>query len=285
MGKTILLDNGVFMFRAIMAWRAGNKTVPIGYTYLNMIISNLKRIGVDRDDRIIVAVDSSSWRKKYDAEYKANRKIARDKLEDEIPWDKVFADLERVYTQVSEATDWHYIKIKDMEADDIMAVACRYYSDEEVIVVSSDADLQQLTAHKNVKIWSPIVKVKSGKGGYKIVKNPYKIIADKVAKGDVADNIIVKPTDTLEDKEIREMIINLLELPDFVEEPIKERLSRLEEKELNLDKFPYGSLAKRYNQIYDKDKIVTMEDCIKAEERKKKQRAKKAKAKREASKK
>lgn len=276
MGKVVLIDNGVFMFRAIHAWRAGNKAIPIGYTYLNMILSNLKRIGIDKEDRIILAIDQGhSWRKQFDSDYKANRKIARDALAEEIDWKSVFNNFELTYLKLNESTDWHIIRINTIEADDIIATACRFYKDKDIVVVSSDADLQQLTAFKNVKIFSPLVKIKGGKGGYKIVKNPYKIIAEKVAKGDVADNIIIRESDTKEDVEIRELIINLLELPEFVEQPIIEKLKSLpEQKDLNIDKFPFRNLADRYFQIYEKDKVITYEDCIEKVEKKKKSKKK-----------
>jgi hypothetical protein len=56
-----------------------------------------------------------------------------------------------------------------------------------------------------------------------------------------------------------------------MQEPIKESLTKLETPKIDFSKLPYqNSLAKRFPQIYEKDKIITFEDSVKRLERKKK---------------
>jgi len=270
--KVILIDFGIFQFRSIYAWR-NNRAIPPTYTALNMIISSLKKIGVDPDDEIIVAVDSEkgSWRKDFDSNYKADRKGKREQQTD-IDWTEVFNSFDELLDTLKVTSPFHIVKVDKMEADDIIAVGCRTFKDNECVIVSYDQDYEQLCALENVKIFSPIKKFKGKKGAYKQVKSPYAILAKKIEK-EASDNL-VNPILNEEDFEIRKTIVSLLELPDFVELPIQNKLTNLEEKEYDLNEFPFDSLRNRFRDIYNSTEIVDYEESINY---KKKTRKKKAK--------
>lgn len=272
MNKVIFIDWGVFMFRAIFA-SLNNPAIPATYTALNMVISCLKRIGIDPDDRVIVAIDSGkSWRKSVDFSYKANRKEAREKFP--IDWDKEFASFDWLLGKIDEATDWNIVKTDGLESDDWQAVGARYFKDNEVILVTSDSDLEQCWNYPNVKIFSPIKKCagKTGKGAYKIPPpnfNVYKLLSKKIEK-ETVDNL-VNPVLTQADYEKRKTIVNLLELPENIENTIRERLANLEDKEVNIDLIPFKSIKARFMTIYNSDKVITYEDS----QKKRKKRSKK----------
>ena len=323
LSKVILIDGGAIMFNSIhlqgsmkLLQQEGKLSdsafiAPIGYTYFSMIISALKRIGIEKNDKVIVALDArNSWRKSFYREYKGQRKALREK-QTHIDWDQAWIDVEKINNQLNESTDWHFLKFDNVinlldilrteegenligdnyedwmfdynygfEADDIQSVAVRTFPDQEVILVTGDKDLYMLAFYSNTKIYSlNLKKIKGGKGGYAVVDKPLKILADKIRLGDVSDNIIVDKTNDTELEQLRrEFIINLCHLPDWVENPIKTVLENLPEKITDYTKLPFqNSLAKRFPQIYEKKNILTYEYCAQLQEKRKEAKKKKAK--------
>lgn len=324
--KAIFLDGGAFLFNSIhlhgtmvkkkMEGLLSSKAfiAPIGYTYMSMLISALKRIGVNKDDIVIVCIDArNSWRRAFLNSYKGQRAEAR-KKQSHINWTKAFAEIEDINNKLNLSTDWHFLKFDNVinlldilqtkdgenligddyqdymfekdygyESDDIQSVGCRYFKDREVILVTGDKDLYQLAFYPNVKIYSlNLKKIKGGKGGYAFIPDPLKILQDKIRLGDISDNIIVdKLRDTPLEQERREYIINLLRLPDWLESDITKAFDNLPKKEVKPKLLPYqNSLAKRFFDIYKKDKIITFEYCKQLVE--KRELKKKAKAKERA---
>ena len=170
-----MIDWGIFLHRSIFSWR-NRKNIPPEYTCLSMLVGCLSKVGVEPYDKIIVAVDArNSWRKDIEKMYKANRKQYREKYED-IDWKDMYARFNILLEDLDKGTDWNIIKLDRLEADDIIAVGCRYYKNKEVIIISYDKDYEQLCIYPNVKIFSPLTKK------YKIVKHPYKTLAQKIEK-------------------------------------------------------------------------------------------------------
>lgn len=286
MSKVILIDGGVMCHKAIFSWNQAKErslkdssiwVPPSQYTYFSMILSALKKIGVDKGDTIIIALEGHSWRKDYSQEYKAQRAGKRKEYE-LIDWDYHYNQINKINKKLDESTDWHFLQFKSFaEADDIMAVACKVFSDKECIVVTIDTDLFQLAYYENTKLFTLTRKCKGSAGSYVKVDNPLQIIADKAKKGDKSDNILVSENDTEEDFNLRMVLVNLLELPDFVEDPIKTALLNLQKKEIDFSKLPFqNSLAKKFPQIYSKDKVVTYDYCVQLLEKRKNKQKKKA---------
>lgn len=267
--KLIVIDWGMVSHRAIFSWR-NRKEIPAEYTACAMLISYLRKIGIEPMDEVIIAVDAkNNWRKEIDKEYKANRKEIREKFTD-IPWSEMYGRMDALLQKLDDGTSYHIIKIDKLEADDIASVACRYFKDKEIILVSFDSDWEQLILYPNVKVFSPLVKFKGSKGAYKVIKeSPYRILAKKIEK-EVSDNL-VNPILNAEDYERRKMIVSLLELPDFVENVCIERFKNLEEKEEDLQYIPFKTIREKMANLYnDKDKVISYEDCLIYAEKKKK---------------
>jgi hypothetical protein len=277
MNKVIFLDYGMFLHRSIYSWR-NNKAIPPEFTCLNMIIASLRRVGIDSNDTVIVACDGrGNWRKDIDKNYKANRKEKKDS-EIDIDWTEMYLRFDDLLNDINKGLDWHIIKIEKLEADDIMAVGCRYFKNKEVILVSFDADMEMLAVYPYVKIFSPLIKFKGGKGAYKIIKSPYKLLAKKIEK-ETADNL-VNPILTEQDYENRKMIVDLLELPDFVENQCIEKFKSLPIKGQDLQWIPFQrTIRPKLEKLYeDKSKVITYEDVVKYNDKKllrKKKRRKK----------
>lgn len=247
LSKVILIDYCYFMFRAIFCFER-NRTVQPTWNAVSMILSNLKKVDVQPDDTVILAVDSKlgSWRKEVDPQYKANRKESREKHD--IDWKKMWQMFGDLKEALEASTPFHLIEIEKLEADDIIAYTCKKFQDRECVIVSVDSDYDMLTAYPNVKFFSPLRKL------YKHIDNPYKILASKIQK-ETADNLLTEVHTELE-FERRNKIVNLLELPQFVEEKVEEAINFLPEKEWDINAFPFRSLIKRVNTLYQGDKVI-----------------------------
>lgn len=294
--KVICIDASVFAFRSIFNWELmiknskGGFVMPADHTYLSMIISCLKKVGVDENTKIFLCLDSRSWRKNYYSPYKDNRKEARDshKL---INWEKHFSSVKNINERLDYATPFFVLQVPNCEADDLISCICRKYKDSEVVICSIDADLKQLCYLPNVHFFSYMMKVNGSKGGYVKVtqEEALNIIEKKIRLGDVSDNILVdKINDDENDVNLRRMIINLLQLPDFVEQPIFEVLNNLPIKEAKIKQeyLPFqNSLAQKIFDIYKKDNILSKEYCYALTEKrvvkKKKEQTLKRKMKKE----
>ena len=265
MNKLIVLDWQMYVHKAGYA-SVKNRDMPTNYTIMNMIISNLKKIGIEPMDEIIVSCDGrGNWRKDFDKNYKANRNEMRSSSG--LDWDKIFGDSNELLEKIDKGTSWTIIELKEMEADDIASVACKLFKDKEIVLLSFDSDWEMLWVYPNVKIFSPNIKYKGAKGAYKVKPENFnicKMLAKKIRK-EVSDNL-VNPILNEDDYDIRQLIVDLVDLPEFVEEPIKKKiLERLgEEKNINPEEMPFQTIRDKLGIIYnDKSKVINYEDCVK----------------------
>jgi len=268
-GKIIVLDYMVFLFSAV---HARIKDIPPTYTALSMMISCLKKIGVSPLDTIYLATDTTSWRKDYSDEYKANRKEEREKHTD-INWEQTWIDFGNLLERIDEGTDWIILKDNGLEADDFASFVVRNNLDKEVVLVTIDSDWQLLWHYPNVKIFSSKSKPKR----YKVKPpkfNAYHLLAKKI-KSEKADNL-TSAIVTEEDYETRMMLVNLIELPEFIDRKIENVFNNLKEKNPDLEKIPFTSLREKIGGLWNnKKEIVTYEWSEKLEEKRKKRLTKK----------
>jgi len=242
MNKIICFDGGNYMHKAIFAFR-NNYSVPASYTYMRMLIGDLKQVKFQPDDMVIIAQDyGKSWRKDVDKNYKAQRKARREDQETPEWWAAMYDEFNNFIPKLEKALSWHFIKLHRIEADDIASMVCRMYPKNEVILLSGDRDWEMLMAFDNVKIFSPKAKK------FKEVPNPMGVLLEKI-HGDISDNLLKVPSSELE-FEIRKKIVNLLELPEEIEKPIKEILQKLTTKNLYLHKIPYNSIREQIKLLY-----------------------------------
>ena len=272
--------------------------IPASYGYLNAVYGVLKKIGVTKEDKVLFAQDGwNSFRKAFYLPYKAQRKEFRESHQ-EINWNKQYKIINNLERALHNSTNWNFIQLNEVfnfadlclfeqgrkfeiednnidfsteygiEADDIMATLPMVFPEHEIILVATDKDLQQLYYHKNLKIFNPALKSatnKAKKGYYEIVNDPLKIISKKVRSGDVSDNILVdKKNDSIKEVEIRQFIIDMLNMPGFVKQPIVDKLKELNwNKNVDYDNLPFqNSLAKKFDTIYEQDKIRTWRESI-----------------------
>lgn len=290
MNKCILIDVGAVGVRAIQRWGSdflrtkGGKdglVLPSGYTYFSMLIGFLKKVGVSKGDVLILCEEGKSWRKNYDIDYKKNRAKQREDQK-HIDWKYHFGQINKVNRQL-EDSGFNIIRLNFTEADDLIAVGVKttIFDGYKRIIVSSDSDLLQLLVCPNTYFFSVCMKARGTNGCYKTVKNPLSILEKKIRCGDVGDNIIVhKDTDTPEDAELRKFIIDLINLPDFVVQPIEEQLKKVKPRSIDVSRLPYqNSLARKWNDVYKEDKILEPEYCYALAEKRKTRKCRKKKKK------
>ena len=291
MSKVILIDtSGLFVPTVKVVNRLREQKhntgspkfiLPPRVMYFNSLLSSLKKIGVDKDDIIIMALEGHSFRKDLYAPYKDHRAGLR-KKDEFIDWDYEYDQVNQLHDSLNESTNWHFIRVKDgLEADDVISIAVRYFKNQECIVVTGDKDLHQLAFYKNVRIFNTNKKIKGSKGMYELIPHPLKILAQKARVGDKVDNIIPALNETKEDAQLRYDLVNLLELPKEIEEKGREAIEEAlrNQKELNLNNLPnFKNVREKFLKIYEKENIVSPEYCYNLLE-KRKNRKKKGKKK------
>jgi 5'-3' exonuclease len=240
------------MFKSIFSWERDRRFAST-YTATSMLLGDLRKVGLDKDDTVIIAVDSpkGSWRKDIDKQYKANRKARREEHKD-IDWKKQFEDFRIFLEKIDMYSPFNVICIDKLEADDIIAYSCKYFKDKECIIVAADSDYEQLAAYSNVKLFSPIKKK------YKKIENPYAILIGKINK-ETTDNLTSEILSEA-DFDKRLMLIDLIHLPEEIEKKVEEQIKSLVKKDWLMEEMPcYNSFSDRYLKIYDKDKVVLFE--------------------------
>jgi len=258
--RIIIIDSSVYTHKAILSQRYN--PMPVARTYFSMLRGDLKKVGLTDSDILIIALDDhgrGSWRKQRDAQYKADRAGKREKAN--LDWLAGFEDVAAVVTDLDFAGYFHAVKVFQCEADDIAGVVCKQYIDNEIILMTTDSDWYQLWAYPNVSIFN----IHKSKKRYEIKPekfNPYEFIAKK-AKKEVSDNLITE-INTIEEYDTRLQLVNLLDLPDFVEAAVKDELNKLDINKPKIDEFlPFDD----FFDIFSTKNIVTYEKSVKIAEK------------------
>jgi len=277
MKKLIVIDEGLVKHKAIFAYigqyeanlkaiiadkkcsdeaaidilerKIRNKEVWMMYPpslFLKMCIGYMKKLGVTLDDTVIVAEDYGSWRKAEDLSYKAQRKAYRESRMSADWWKDMYKTFNELMVTLSACLPWQFIKSYHCESDDVASVAVRFLEADEKILISTDEDWHMLCSIPNVKIFSPYSKK------FKIIKSPEAILLKKISKGDKSDNLSPLPENATEKEyETRKLIVNLLHLPHYVEEPIIELLFKTVPKNVYLSKIPFRACKQQIKQLYN----------------------------------
>ena len=148
---------------------------------------------------VVIACDSSSWRRDYFPNYKFKRREGREEDKSSINWNEVFRIINQVRDEIRDNFPYKVLHIDKCEADDIIATVVEQTQEfgqyEDVMIVSADKDFIQLHKHDNVRQYSPMTK--------KFIedKNPRTYIAEHIFKGDSSDGVpnVLSPDNTFVD--------------------------------------------------------------------------------------
>ena len=121
-----------------------------------------------------------SWRREHFPQYKASRKSGRDSSP--LDWTQIFECFDIIKSELKEYFPYKYIEIVEAEADDIIGVLAKTWS-EPIMIISGDKDFIQLQVRDNVDQYSPITK--------KIIYdvNPERYLKEHILRGDGTDGI------------------------------------------------------------------------------------------------
>jgi len=167
------------------------------HLFLTQLTKRIKMFNADKNNRIVLAIDSRSWRKDYfekvkddyfknyyknkeksDEGYKAHREKS-----DAIDWNKIYKMVDDIVDNLNKYTDIVAIKIEEAEADDIIGALTLNNSNEDVVIVSGDKDFKQLLTKSNIKLYD------GRKGQYAEVSDAELFLKIHIIMGDKADEI------------------------------------------------------------------------------------------------
>lgn len=179
----ILLDFSPIFIAAVHASSKDLKNPTEGlirHLVLNTIRSYVHKHKAKYGETVI-AVDSTSWRKKVFQFYKAGREEKRE--ESEIDWATIFGYMRNIVSELEEVYPGRVVKVATAEADDIIGVLTRqFHTMGPIMIISPDKDMQQLKIYPGVKQYSSLLKKEMTADGRKI-------LIEKLIRGDKGDGI------------------------------------------------------------------------------------------------
>jgi len=226
----------------------------------HMILNSLRMHNVknrDKYGRMVIACDSSSWRKEIYPQYKAARKKHRDSSG--MDFKRFFELVNTVRDEIKENFPYPVIHVDRAEADDIIGTLVfesqEFGHHEEILIVSSDKDFLQLQQFSNVQQYSPVQR--------KFLKcdNPHRYLFEHICKGDSGDGVpnVLSPDNTFTDelrqtplrsKKIDEWWEKRHSLQNYVDRDVWRNYQR-NEWMINLRKTPPEIRKEVFNQIGD----------------------------------
>lgn len=185
----ILVDCNQVFISFIMAQLASDRTLqPDVNLCRHMILSSTlhyKQKFSKEFGEIVFCDDSSTyWRKTLFPYYKSHRKKNRDNSK--YDWDMIFKFLATVKEELQNHFPYKFIRVKDAEADDVIACIAKYESrhlNSSTLILSNDMDFIQLQKYSGVTQYS--LKQKR----YLNYKDPKTYLFEKVLRGDSGDGI------------------------------------------------------------------------------------------------
>ena len=129
---------------------------------LNMIRALRVKFGEQEWGEVVIACDSSSWRKTAFPYYKAARKKNRESSE--LDWNAIFNAFGKVRSELDTFFPYRVINIDGAEADDIIGVLAHRFGvplgsgQEKIMIISGDKDFKQLQKYSNVSQYDPVRK-------------------------------------------------------------------------------------------------------------------------------
>lgn len=169
-----------------IAGMASHMALTTLYKYFKMV----------KPDRVVLAMDRSSWRKVYTASedcvskkpYKGNRRQDLTPAQAE-KYARFINHLREFEKLITDHTSIITMQGEGLEADDLMGGFCQLTNPEtdEVTVITTDSDMSQLLKHKHVRVISPATDKDHNLSEYNDDAEFYLFV--KCIRGDSTDNI------------------------------------------------------------------------------------------------
>lgn len=164
MTKHLLIDAKNLLYRAVYAAAYDKAFQKSGHHTINIVIHLLSNyLNKFNPEQIHVFWDSprsNTWRKQIDPEYKEGR--GGSKVIDDNDVSKAISELTEIGLFLFKNIGIQQYYKDYMEADDLIYAFCRVNVNDDIVIISSDTDLKQITYRfPNVKIHSHLSKTKA----------------------------------------------------------------------------------------------------------------------------
>lgn len=181
----ILIDNNQVLLGSLFALTKGDAAQfsedLLRHTVLNIYRTYRQKFR-DAGEIVLCHEGGKCWRNSVFPQYKQNRTKA--KASSDIDWKAVYGMIDGIREEIRDVFPYRHMRVAGAEADDVIATLTKHYSaNEQIIIVSSDKDFQQLQIYPNVRQWSPVTK------GFVVCKNPTEFLVDHILSGDSGDGI------------------------------------------------------------------------------------------------
>ena len=194
----ILVDMNQISLASLMMHLHMNKGELDDEMVRHMILNSVRmyRTMFNEDyGEIVLTYDSRAyWRREVFPQYKHSRRKSRES--DGKDWNSIFGVLNQIKEEIKEFLPYKVVETHGAEADDVIAILCKHYQSEKIMIVSGDKDFIQLQKYENVRQYSPITK-KHVNGIDAVV-----YIKEHILKGDKSDGIpnVLSPDHTFTDE-------------------------------------------------------------------------------------
>jgi len=192
----VIIDYSGIAISSVVIQKVEIKEDLLRHMILNTIRMYNKKFR-DEYGQMVIACDSSTWRREYFPNYKFRRREGRE--ESTLDWDELFRIINSVRDELKEHFPYKVVTVGGAEADDIIGTLTletqEFGKHEPVMIVSSDKDFVQLHRFNNVRQYSPILKK------FITEKNPRTFLLEHIFKGDSGDGVpnVLSPDNTFVD--------------------------------------------------------------------------------------
>lgn len=185
----ILLDFSNIIVGSIMIAHKTSHEEKITDDFIrHLVLNSIRNFRVKHKDKygeIVICTDChGSWRKGVFPQYKAHRKIKREKqkTQEGMDWSALFKTINDIIIEIDTHFPYKVISVPHAEGDDVIAVLAKNVQ-EKSIIISSDKDFSQLHRYKHIKQYSPIQKKML------VTSDPYKYLQEHIIRGDKGDGV------------------------------------------------------------------------------------------------
>lgn len=184
MKRTLLIDWSSLQYRCLFTAYKENPFDEDFKLYRRLMFSTILDYvrQFDPGEVVVCGDGQNPWRREIYPEYKQKRKENRD--QSPVDFEKFFPIADSFWSDFkSTFGSLRFVKLNEIEADDIVATLAEKFPERKFVVVSTDKDYVQLLKNKNFRLWNPIKK------DYVESLNPADDLTVKIICGDKSDNI------------------------------------------------------------------------------------------------
>lgn len=156
----ILVDFSAIAHANITAMQLPAEEDILRHTILNSLRAIYAKHKEAYGPEMIIACDSSTWRRDLYPQYKWERRQARD--DGDVYWTEVYRIMALIQQEIRDNLPWTVVSVPKAEADDVIAVIAadtqNFGRMDKVLIVGADSDYKQLLRYPNVRHFSNSTK-------------------------------------------------------------------------------------------------------------------------------